>query len=450
MKRQLTSIIFLTVLNCSLFGCTGDFLEKKPQKSLLIPESLSDLQALLDNSRDLMNVTPYLPLISDGDFQISEPVLQSQPQMTQSSYIWADDVHNELADWDLPFKQIFYSNIVLDGLGKIKPDDSQNAQFNNLKGSALFFRALAFYNLAQQFSTQYEAKTANESPGIPLGLKADINQILPRNSLAQTYERIIQDLLTAEPLLEIAQLYLTRPSKPAVQALLAKIFLSMGDYEKALSYVGASLTTKNELLDYNTLSAASAIPFPLPLINRNPEVLFYSRVNSSIFDNAGVIADTSLLNSYQQSDLRRRLYFNSLGNYKGSYTGSVNPFSGLTTSELYLIQAECQARQGQTTLALNTLNKLLENRWEKGNFKKLTASSNAEVLSIILKERRKEMVGRASRWHDLRRLNMEPAYARELVRNVSGIIYKLAPNDKRYTFKIPADQISGSGIQQNP
>jgi len=440
--------LHLMLLTCLLTGCTGDFLDKKPQKSLLVPQGLADMQALLDNSINLMNVAPALPMVSDGDFIMSGPVLQSQSQMTQSSYVWSDQVQNELGDWDIPYKQVFYCNIVLDGLANMQSDGG--TEHNSVKAGALFFRALAFYNLAQQFCAQYDPATASQLPGIPLGLKADINQILPRSSLTQTYGRIIEDLLQAEPLLETTALYLTRPSRPAVQALLARIYLSMGDYAKAGEYAQACLALKNDLLDYSTLKPASASPFPLPLVSANPEVLFYSRVNNTAFDNAGTTVDSSLLKTYKDNDLRKLLYFNSAANYKGSYTGTIYPFSGLSTSEVYLISAECQARDGQTAAAMSTLNKLLENRSVKSEFKQLTASSADEALSVILSERRKEMVGRAVRWQDLRRLNRQPAYAQELVRIVDGVTYRLAANGRRYLFKIPLDQIVGSGIEQNP
>jgi len=67
-----------------------------------------------------------------------------------------------------------------------------------------------------------------------------------------------------------------------------------------------------------------------------------------------------------------------------------------------------------------------------------------------LKERRKELLFRGLRWTDLRRLNLDPRFAVTLARNVSGQIYSLPPEDPRYAWPIPDDEIQASGIPQNP
>ncbi len=56
---------------------------------------------------------------------------------------------------------------------------------------------------------------------------------------------------------------------------------------------------------------------------------------------------------------------------------------------------------------------------------------------------------RGLRWTDLRRLNREPRYAISLERTVLGQPYNLPPNHQHYTFPIPDDIISLSGMPQN-
>jgi len=72
------------------------------------------------------------------------------------------------------------------------------------------------------------------------------------------------------------------------------------------------------------------------------------------------------------------------------------------------------------------------------------------VLKLIVEERRKELAFRGGiRWGDLKRLNRVPELATELTRKIDGQTYRLQPNDPRYSFLIPADVISLSGINQN-
>jgi hypothetical protein len=134
----------------------------------------------------------------------------------------------------------------------------------------------------------------------------------------------------------------------------------------------------------------------------------------------------------------------------GSYSGSLLYFDGLATDELYLIRAECNARSGKTTEAMNDLNDLLITRYATGHFTPLTASNAGNALDQILTERRKELVLRGLRWSDLRRLNKDPHYAVTLTRTLNGQTYSLPPNDNKYVFPIPDDEIKISGIPQNP
>ena len=72
-------------------------------------------------------------------------------------------------------------------------------------------------------------------------------------------------------------------------------------------------------------------------------------------------------------------------------------------------------------------------------------------LSKDLAERRKELIQRGLRWTDLRRLNLDPRFAVTIERVVQGATYQLLPNDLRYTFLIPNDEIFANGlIEQNP
>jgi TonB-dependent SusC/RagA subfamily outer membrane receptor len=61
----------------------------------------------------------------------------------------------------------------------------------------------------------------------------------------------------------------------------------------------------------------------------------------------------------------------------------------------------------------------------------------------------KECVFRNLRWSDLRRLNLDPQYAKMLTRTATGTNYQLLPNDSRYVLPIADDEIRSSGIEQN-
>ena len=444
--KNLALALFLMGL---LLCCDSGYLEKKPQQSLLVPTSLSDMQALLDNSRDLMNVSPYLSVITDGEFRMADAGLNSVARVVQNAYVWSSEPPATQADWDLPYKQVFYCNVVLGELSKMSAQSAAD-DYNRIRGDALFYRGLAFFNLVQLFAVPYEPVSANTQPGIPLPLSSDVNLKMPRASLKASYEQVLKDLLEAAPLVLARPQYLTRPSKPAVQALLARVYLLMGDYTLAGQHAEAALALQSALLDYNAVPAQSAVSFPLPLSTVNPEILFYSRANTSFLNNANVFADSALYSTYENNDLRKKLYFTGALKYKGSYSGTANPFCGLSTDELYLIKAECLARAGDTGAALQTLDVLLQKRWATGSYTPLTATDAQQALKIVIGERRKELVGRGLWWQDLRRLSADAQFGITLKRVSSGVTHQLAAGDKRYVFKIPLDELAANPLEQNP
>src|SRR5690606_19512014 len=117
-------------------------------------------------------------------------------------------------DWNYPYRQVFYANVVLDGLNRITPTSDIQREYNIIKGSALFYRAHAFFQIAQVFAKPYNKQTAGSDLGIPLRLTSDINAESTRESLQVTYNQIVDDLLESATLLQESVTYKTRPSKP--------------------------------------------------------------------------------------------------------------------------------------------------------------------------------------------------------------------------------------------
>ena len=185
----------------------------------------------------------------------------------------------------------------------------------------------------------------------------------------------------------------------------------------------------------------------------NSEVLFdMSSANLNFLLSTTLRVDTVLISSYATTDRRKDVFFRiSNGRYtsKQSYGGGpTTRFTGLATDEVYLIRAECNARKGNTAVAMSDLNTLLRNRISP--FADLQATSPTDALQKILAERRKELCFRGVRWSDFRRLNKEPQFAVTLIRKIKGQTFTLPPNDQRYVLPIPPVVIFLTGIPQNP
>ncbi len=443
-------LIYIFILILLMSSCQDDFLAVKPAKSLLVPTKLSDFQAILDDVTT-MNINFSLTWVSVDDFATTDAgLLAFSLPAERNSYTWAKDILEGApsVDWNQAYLQVFNSNIVLDGLKEFKPALPLEAkQASELKGAALFYRAMAFYNLLQQFAQPYVANTANTQPGIPLRVLSDINIRLQRASVEESYQQVIGDLKDAVEILPLLSISKTRPVKAAALALLARTYLVMGQYSNALKYADDCLQLNSTLLDYNLSS-------PILVPTGNVEVIYncangnYTFINSTV---SGATSDLFLL--YDGFDLRKQYYFlvraNGTYGFRQMNAQSIGRFSGLAVDELYLIKSECEARLNNADFGMGTLNMLLINRWTANKFVPYTADNEAAALQIILRERRKELINRGTRWTDLRRLNQDTRFAVNLQRTVAGIIYMLPAKDPRYVYPIPQDEINASGIEQN-
>jgi len=455
---RVTFYLLLTAL--VIAGCNkSSFLDKKPDTRLVVPTTLNDFQTLLDNQY-VMQETPELGELSSDNFYMTYGVWQGLVVKEQNAYKWAQDIYDgigQVPDWDIPYQQVLYANIVLDGLNKIKADASDLAQWNTLRGTALFLRAYAFHNLSQVFAPMYDPATAAKDMGIVLRTIPDVNAKSVRASVQETYDQILADLRQADSLLPdtVSINNLNRPSKPAALALLARVYLSMGVYDKAWTAANNCLQMYSPLMRFDTLNSSRGIP----IANANCETLY----QSVMFESSGalvgalqakVIIDSNLYASYQPGDLRRVIYYrlsSGLPYLKGSYNGSAYCFSGLATDEVFLIRAECAARNNNKDGALADLNQVLKHRWDSAYiFNPVTANSAADALDSVLVERRKELAFRGLRWSDLRRLNKEGA-GYTIYHGFNGQILKLSPNSLDYVLPIPPDVLRlNPGMSDNP
>jgi hypothetical protein len=453
------SYLILTVFAFAALvqSCKKDFLDVRPNKSLLVPTTLADLRVLLNNNQ-VFNLTPNLSALADGDYYTDEAGFSSYGlDMERNSYTWSRDIFAGVidGDWNTPYKQVFYANLVLDGVAALQAADAGSNEGRAVRGTALFYRAFALYNLASLFAQPYEAATAAAAPGVPVRLHGDVTQKTGRGTLGQTYSQVLADLEAARGLLPATVTIKTRPTVAALQALRARIALSMEDYAAAGQYADSALAAAHDLLDYNTLNADAARPFPRILPYGNAEVSFYAGLLPYTFDRPGAATyvDRALYASYAEHDLRKSLFFLAVtpGNYnfRGNYAGTLTLFSGLAADELYLIRAECKARAGDARGSVADLNTLLVKRWQTGTFSPMQAGDAEAALRLVLTERRKELVGRNLRWTDLRRLNKDPRFRQTLTRTIDGQVYQLEPGSLRYVYPIPDEEIKLGGLVQN-
>ncbi|NGM67323.1 RagB/SusD family nutrient uptake outer membrane protein [Sphingobacterium sp. SGR-19] len=455
-KIHLFTTLVFTVFN--VYACTNsDFLNVKPNSGILTPSTLEDVQKLLNNN---VSLSSGLAVMSSDEYVVTEEDWNVAPAIERNAYVWAKDLYEGtrgVLDWDRPFRAIFYANNALAVLEELQPREAEQVMYDDLKGQALFKRAFASYELIRNFCKSYEEASAETDLGIPIRKEPAIDRLVQRSSLTDSYQFVLDDLILAAQLLgPRLGSNLFRPNDAAAHALLARIYLDMGRYAEAELHVDSTLFLYDRLIDYNTVSTTSETPFP----DTHEELLFnaatvglYRFTTSGAFARGYRVAQ-DLIDSYSVDDLRLQLYFlvaNDEGHVmkRGYFGTGLYPFTGLAVDEVYLIKAECLARSGKEEQAVEFLLALLAKRYVSDKMPSVTEIVDGKtVLETVLEERRKELVWRGLRWHDIKRYNRD-GYNIRLTRTLGGTIYTLPPNDPRFVFPIPDDEIEYGGLQQN-
>lgn len=117
----------------------------------------------------------------------------------------------------------------------------------------------------------------------------------------------------------------------------------------------------------------------------------------------------------------------------------------MKTTEVYLMLAECYARDNKFADAVDILNRLRAKRILAGGTVNLAVpTTRKETMELVINERRKELLLGFNRFFDLKRLNNEPEYAKTITRvfplvnkSVPQKTYTLQPNSRLYIIPFP-------------
>lgn len=441
--KLLGTIAFMVIQGCS------SFLDIKSDKSLTVPSTLEDFQAMLNETDNILSL-PESEAMS-CDHSIPDARFETLPcQTIKDMYRWMDSPQIESCNssgWTLAFKNIYRANVVINGLEEYEADKGKTDNSSNLKGQGFFIRGINYFELAQVWMDAYSGPESRSKLGLPLKYSSDFNEPTIRATLGKTIDRIVEDLNKAAELLPERSRSLYLPGKPAAWAYLSRVYLYIQEYELARHFAKKCLEAGYELLDYEKIDGKPTFPFKL---DNNKEVIYARFVNNASAPSglytSGV--DPDLYAMYDQTDYRKSLYFMFSSNryiFRGEYGGgSGGTFCGPTLAEMYLILAECSYRMG--------LYKETENYLGVFQSKRMSVNHTYDkemLLDAIWMERRKELVYRGIRFADVKRLNVL-GEGITLKRSIREEEFLLLPNDLRSTLLIPQLVIEKSGIEQNP
>ena len=409
---KLRNIILLFLTAVALTSC-DDFLDITPTGKV-IAKTGEEYRALLTNEYKYFAKDRYMTTLRTDEMLMDKKKSSStdldayldlwrwkdeNPSPTTSYFSWRNYYHN-----------IYIANYVIEHRGEIT--NATRDEVNQLVG---------------------------ETRGVPMQLAADVNAIPGSSSVEAIYQQVLADLDEAEKCLnvetwDVGMNY--RFNKISAQALRARTYLYMGEWQKALTAAKAVIEAHGELEDMNSSKT-------LPNSYKSVEsIVALEKFSSNLFT-AIDMPDPDFINLYRTGDQRRtKFYKRATSSSYNLQKGGDDEFScSFRSAEAYLTAAECAARLNNTADAIDFLKPLLQKRLNSTALQEeldLVAPMTADQLTQeILDERARELAFEGHRWYDLRRTS-QPT----LTRTYDDETFTLTP--EKYTLRFPTEAVEAN------
>ncbi|WP_081619490.1 RagB/SusD family nutrient uptake outer membrane protein [Butyricimonas synergistica] len=461
MKEKVLSII--CVLGILMASCS-DFLDSKSQDEV-IPKTTKDFRELLLGSgypqpgvhTHPMAITSYMD--DDVDCDVNNNMAGSNlVKNVFSVYTWQPDAEKyestvmspELAStpYYAMYERIKGCNAVLDYI-----DDAIGTQQekNQIKAEALAVRALFYFWLVNLYGEPY-----TENPralGVPLKLSSSVEETsIARTTVEKVYAQILEDLNKSAEFFGEASRVTTdyRINRPTVEILLSRVYLYMGNWQKAVEAATEAIRIGGELTNLTAIERAGA--FACTKYSSQEVTWVYGGSVSTFKIESGLNMSTELRTAYGEDDRRmdlyysydadRGLYYNQKEATSALVIEGNSPGSAIRISEAYLNRAEAYVQwENKTAEALADLNKLRRNRIT--DYQDVSISDPKLLLDEIRLERRLEFALEGHRWLDLRRYGMPSIKHTWLPGEGMALqTYVLKEKDPMYTLPLPEAVLS--------
>lgn len=356
--------------------------------------------------------------------------------------------------WNFPYYMIGQANALIAGLEASTA--LSDAEKKPLLGQGKALRAFFYFQLAQEFQHTYTYDPNLPAP--PIYTK-QTTEGKPMSTLKEMYDLILDDLKYATENLTEDRLGKSYINVRAANGILARVYQTMHNWQGAeaaakKAYGGGAPNSvldapsyKKGFNDYTNIewiwgSAQSTDQsnyyYGAPHSHADHRIPSYS---ATYFNNdfVALFSDTDVRNTFYHkfSDVPASDYRNWITTkFKFTFDAD-HPI--IRTPEMLLVEAEAKYHNGDPSGAHDLLFALQSNRDPKAVKSKNTGQ---DLLDEILVERRKEMYAEFGvEWFDAKR------YRKGITRTGNhrgGALISLKPDDKRFFFKIPQEEIDAN------
>nr|WP_276899390.1 RagB/SusD family nutrient uptake outer membrane protein [Pedobacter kyonggii] len=455
-KTYINNIIFACMFLMALSSC------KKPldinpvdtieQKNALLTSK--DVEGALIGtysdlgSRNFFGGRPFLmaDFLANTDaiewFGTYEELTQAINKQLLKTNTFVDNV------WAAGYTAINDANNVIAALDKVEP-----AKKNRVEGEAKFIRGSAYFELVRVFAKAYNDGTPSTNLGVPIvltptNLISESNYV-SRATVAAVYNQAIADLTDAEAKLPATNGFFA--TKSAAAAMLARLYLQMGNYSEAGAAADRVIASGNYQLTGTYLGAFPKMPEsgrPAKPGDNSTEDVFAMQVTtltgfngfnefygSSTFGGRGdaVISQDWIDETYAPDDDRINAFYDDDDMFTAKFGNQFGNVPVIRLAEMYLIRAESNARLAPAAPigGITPLQDLTTVRDRAG------LTTTTATLADILNERKLEFAFEGFSLHDAKRTQT----------NIGSLPW----NSTRLVFPIPQREIdANTKLVQNP
>jgi hypothetical protein len=487
-KAACTKELIFILAGISLILTSCNDLDVTPKSTLVTTtyfKTLSDAQAAIAgvysslsyNATDLTLYGGTIPYLADLTTDYMTTGQNASSTATRALGSKSYDAANQriYLAWTEIYKGIDRANVAIDNIPSVTGNGTTKRQYIN---EARFIRALLYFNAVRFWGAVplvlHEPTTVNAS-----------ELQVSRASVNDVYAQIISDLDSAATYLPTSYSGsdLGRATSGAAKALLAKVYLTRGDWANAITYAKAVINGPYgyALFDnyYDNFDPAKkngkeeifSVQFAHGQAADGTTSGFTVATHcyfSTGFSNAttpvAIISDTTkFYNIFSDNDQRKYVnYAKKLYNPKTSsvftftlprfrkwldttivttYSLSAPNFTVIRYSDVLLTLAEAINEQsGPTAEAYDAINKVIRRAYKNSTAYDLSGLSQDQFRESLRVERYKEFAEEGQRWFDLVRWKI-------LVKSLSGFS---SASKRLYLFPIPTtERASNPNLWQN-
>ena len=489
-RYTLLFVLIIVVLS----SCKKSFLEANPTTSVSTEDILKTTQnayAALNGIHRIM-YTQYDQQGEAGEGSnnifrdlMGEDIVYPRASGSTGLIGWMQwTTHRNVSATDLRYVYRFYYRLISNANVLINGIDSASgpeADKKIIRGQALAYRGWAHFQLVQLWGKRYDATAKpNSQPGVPLVMTNSLEG-QPRAAVEDIYTQINKDLDTAVVLLNG---YVRSGSAAksnfdvnVVKGIKARVALAQQNWEAAATNAIAArsgyplMSNAEYLTGFNNITNQEWIWGSRQIDDHNTFFYSYFAYMSSNFNSTVIRTQPRAINAtlwelIPATDIRKQMWDKTgattvipPGGSRVAYQNkkflaksdalSVGDVPYIRSAEMYLIEAEARARQGQTAAAQDALFTLAKNR--NAGYVKSTSTGQA-LLDEISFNRRIELWGEGFRFTDLKRLNL-PMSRAGIPNHLLALIQVMTipAGDKQWEWLIPQDELNANkAVQQNP